>query len=74
MGSIEDSIEKLKRLEKEYLKLHPKGDSPGVLPMWGYTFESLIDVYEKANGREIVWKEHPDPEVLDGGGYEYVGK
>ena len=72
MGSIEDSIEKLKRLEKEYLKLHPKGVSPGVFPMWGYTFECLIDMYENANGRKIVWKDHRDPEVLDGGGYEYV--
>ena len=72
MESFEETIEKLKKLEKEYLKLYPNSESPGIFPMFDYTIEGLIEVYENANGREIVWKDHPDPEVLDGGGYEYI--
>ena len=41
-------------------------------PMWDSGFEGLVELYENAKGRRIVWKNHPDPEVLDGGGYEYV--
>ena len=70
MGDLDKTFEKFKKLEQEYLKMHPESEPIG--PMWGYTFECLVDLYENANGRKIVWKDHPDPEVLDGGGYEYI--
>ena len=70
MGSIDKTFEKLEKLEKEYLKMHPNSKPLG--PMLGCTIEGLVDLYENANGREIIWKDDPDPEVLDGGGYEYV--
>jgi hypothetical protein len=64
-----EAYEKLEKLQNEYLKLHPNSEAPQIL-MFTYSVDDVIELLEKANGREIVYVDEVDK--LDGGYYEYI--
>lgn len=64
-------MDKLITLLEEYKKLHPKAENP--LNFYDLLGEDgLIDVLEKANGRQIKWIPDFAGGVLDGGEIQYI--
>ena len=64
-------MDKLEKLIKEYLELHPKAETP--LNYYNFLGEdALIEVLENSNGREIKWNEDFTGDVLDGGEVQYM--
>ena len=57
-------LQKLQKLQNEYLKLHPNSEKPQIL-MFTYSVDDVIELLEKADGREIVYVDELDK--LDGG-------
>ena len=64
-------MDKLETLLNEYLKLHPKAETP--LNYYNDLGEDgLIEILEQANGRQIKWTADFTGDVLDGGQIQYV--
>lgn len=64
-------MDKLGKLINEYLELHPNSESP--LNYYNLLGEDgLIDVLEKANGKEIKWISSFTGDVSDGGEIQYI--
>ena len=64
-----EAYQKLQKLQNEYLKLHPNSETPQIL-MFTYSVDDVIELLEKADGREIVYVDELDK--LDGGYYKYI--
>jgi len=64
-------MDKLITLLEEYKKLHPKAENP--LNFYDLLGEAgLIEVLEKANGRQIKWIPDFAGDTLDGGEIQYI--
>jgi hypothetical protein len=64
-------MDKLEKLINEYLELHPNSETPlNYYNLLGD--DGLIDVLEKANGKEIKWIPNFTGDVLDGGEIQYI--
>ncbi len=64
-------MNKLGTLLKQYQELHPNAETP--LNFYNNLGEDgLIEILEKANGREIKWIPDFGGDVLDGGEIQYI--